>query len=72
MHNFLQPQHFYPQQRPPSRGTSRTPMGGPRVIVTPTACGNSRFDDVTDVSGIVGIDRHQTRVIANEDSVNSD
>ena len=62
--------HFYPQQNIPSRPPSQSRMG-PRVIVSPAGNNTTRYDDVTDVSGM-GIDRPSTRIIANEDSVNSD
>jgi len=70
-------QHFYSPQRPPSQTGGRMGggVGGPRVTVSPATVGLgncSRFDDITDVSGM-GIDRvASTRMIANEDSVNSD
>merc|ERR1719479_181183 len=69
-------QHSYSPQRPPSQTGGRMGggVGGPRVTVSPATVGLgncSRFDDITDMSGM-GIDRvASTRMIANEDSVNS-
>ena len=66
VNNQMEPPTHLPQFYPPQRPPSATRMhGGPRVIVTPTGS-TSRFDDITDVSGL-GIDRPSSRSFANQD-----
>lgn len=66
VNNQMEPPAHIPQFYPPQRPPSATRMhGGPRVIVTPTG-NTSRFDDITDVSGL-GIDRPSSRTFGNQD-----